>query len=436
MPDHLYVGTNEARFYAADEATGARLSRIINRLLMGSYLRLLHPDAVDGYYHVRSMGKSGWMKVEDTTDRMGLKMYFLDVGQGDGSLLEVGRYRFLIDAGPDAHLKSYLVKWQYKHLLNAGHSVHLDGLFVSHFDEDHYNGFTDLLADSRFTFGTVYHNGIGKCAKRNNAYQPPYNSGLGETYQAGDGVTYLKTNFDTLDDLLALRAAGGLQAMFVRFITALEKAHQERRLEAVKRLRFDNTELLSEQIDGQPFRLRVLGPVCTENHGRWEHPWLEDESHTVNGHSVVLRVEFGDCSLLLGGDLNTQAERHLMGHFSNENPFQVDVAKSCHHGSSEFTEDFMALMNPLATVISSGDNESYAHPRADAIGCAGKYSRSKRPLVFSTELARSTNLESQKLLYGMINLRCDGQRLYIAQMKEARANADIWDSYQVKPEPV
>ncbi|MEL5996866.1 hypothetical protein, partial [Hymenobacter segetis] len=346
--------------------------------------------------------------------------------------IEVGTRRFLVDAGPDAHMKSYLVKWQYKHLLNKGISVHLDALFVSHFDEDHYNGFTELLADTRFTFGTVYHNGIGKCSKSKTGYHPPFNCGLGEKYTSAAGVECLKTNFDSLADLLQLRDAGGLQAMFVRFITALEKAHLEGRLDAVKRLRHDDTILLEETIENKPLRLTVLGPVCEDNNGTWEHRWLVDDSHTVNGHSLVLKLEFGTCSVLLGGDLNTQAEVHLMDSFSPNNPFRVDVAKSCHHGSSEFSESFMDLISPLATVISSGDNESYSHPRADAVGCAGKYSRSARPLVFSTELARSTNLEKSTLLYGMINLRCDGQRIFMAHMKEATTTADLWDSYQVK----
>jgi hypothetical protein len=146
----------------------------------------------------------------------------------------------------------------------------------------------------------------------------------------------------------------------------------------------------------------------------------------------VLKINYGSTSLLFGGDLNTDAENHLLAHFNDSNPFQVDIAKSCHHGASEFTTDFMAKINPLATVISSGDNESYSHPRADAIGCAGKYTRSDRPLVFSTELARSSNVETDKILFGMINLRSDGEKIIMAQMKEARKKGEVWDLYEVK----
>lgn len=99
---------------------------------------------------------------------------------------------------------------------------------------------------------------------------------------------------------------------------------------------------------------------------------------------------------------------------------------------SDFSEAFMEKVNAYATVISSGDNEGYSHPRADAIGCAGKYSRSKRPLVYSTELARSVDLKNNRILFGMINLRCNGKDIFMSQMKEQKKDADLWDAYEVK----
>lgn len=178
-----------------------------------------------------------------------------------------------------------------------------------------------------------------------------------------------------------------------------------------------------------------MGPVPVQGTDDLIYDYFDDESHTTNGHSIVLKVHYGSKSVLLGGDLNIQAENHLLRHYKGrESVFEADVAKSCHHGSSEFTIPFMKAMNPFATVISSGDNESHAHPRADAIGAAGRYSRGKLPLVFSTELARSTN-SSREILYGMINCRTDGEVIILAQMKEARKGADVWDSYELPFNP-
>ncbi len=47
-----------------------------------------------------------------------------------------------------------------------------------------------------------------------------------------------------------------------------------------------------------------------------------------------------------------------------------------------------------------------------------KIFKSIRPLVYSVELARSTDLKNNKILFGMINLRSDGKDIYISQMRE------------------
>lgn len=129
----------------------------------------------------------------------------------------------------------------------------------------------------------------------------------------------------------------------------------------------------------------------------------------------------------------------------------------------------------MATVISSGDAEAHSHPRADALGAIGKYSRGSRPLIFSTELARSsperikhpvalhaqiddlvkesrkatTKAEEERLrkradklkkqldrsvaVYGAINVRTDGDRVVIAQKLEAtRGKNKEWDIYQLE----
>lgn len=321
-------------------------------------------------------------------------------------------------------MKNYLTAWQYKYLLQFNKKVHIDAVYISHFDSDHYSGLIELLENVNFTFGTVYHNGIGKFLGKNRL--PKYNTTLGETRKEGRKV-FLKTNFNTLDDLLVLQQEGSLQEEFTKFVFALKNARDQGRLQNVQRLR--RGDLIPDiQVEGKPFQIQVLGPVCTDLD---DFPYFKDESHTVNGHSLVLKVTFGTCTLLFGGDLNTDSEEYLLNTYQNQlNLLEVDVAKSCHHGASEFSVPFMAAVKPYATVISSGDNETYSHPRADAIGCAGRYSKGERPLVFSTELARSVSKE--KIIFGMINLRCDGQSIYMAQMKEANTPADIWDSYKVK----
>ena len=415
MAEFKYASTNKATIY--ESVSNGKGKKTINKILMGTYVKIIEKDG--DWLKVETAGPDGWIHSDDLSDNMGLKIFFLDVGQGDGVLLEIGKYKILIDAGPNNSMYNYLTKWQYKYMLEKGEKVHIDFLIVSHFDIDHYKGFIKILNDKRFTFGTIVHAGILKFAAKNN----PYNSGLGNKV-IHSGNTYLTQIFDNLltaNELIP----------FNRDVTAFMNALQNAQVQKVKR--YEQGEIIiDKQIEGQIFRIEVLAPFLEKIGNEKMFVYWKDDGKTINGHSLVLKVTFGSRTVLLGGDLNTFSQNYLISKYGINHPLEVDVAKSCHHGSSDFTEDFMELIKPYATVISSGDNEGHAHPRADAIGCAGKYSKSKRPLVYSTELARSTDLKDNKILYGMINLRCNGTDIFMSQMKEVKKDSDMWDSYEVK----
>ena len=413
-----YAATNEAPIF--ETVVNGVGKKTINKVLMGTYITVTAEDGA--FYKVKAFSKEGWMKKTDLSDNMGLKIFYLDVGQGDGVLIEVGKIRILIDAGPATNMYSYLTKWQYTYLLNYNKKVHIDYVFISHFDTDHYKGVIKILEDKRFTFGTIHHAGILKFAATGN----PYNTGLGDTITS-NGVKYLTKVFD---NLLTVAEPANFNRDVTSFMEALLTANQQGRITKVKRLTAGD-KAVNEIIEGNNFTIEVLGPFTEKVNNKNAFVYWTDDGITINGHSLVLKITFGTRTFLFGGDLNTKSETYLMQKYGVLNPFETDVAKSCHHGSSDFTEKFMQLINPYATVISSGDNESFSHPRADAIGCAGRYSRGPRPLVYSTELARSVDLRSRTILFGMINCRCNGSKIYISQMKEVKNYADLWDSYQV-----
>jgi beta-lactamase superfamily II metal-dependent hydrolase len=418
MATFKYAANNEAPIY--ETVVNGAGKKPINRVLMGTYITITGEEG--DFYKVKAFSKEGYMKKTDLSDNMGFKIFYLDVGQGDGVLIEVGNLRILIDAGPAVNMHSYLTKWQYTYLLKYNKKVHIDYVFISHFDIDHYKGFIKILEDSRFTFGTIHHAGILKFAATDN----PYNTGLGNTIES-NGIKYLTKVFD---NLLTANEPAKFNRDVTNFMEALLAADQQGRVTKVKRLNAGDVAI-SKNIEGQNFTIDVLGPFTEKVNNKHAYVYWTDDGVTINGHSLVLKVTFGTRTFLFGGDLNTKSETYLMQKYGQQNPFEVDVAKSCHHGSSDFTEKFMQLINPFATVISSGDNEGFSHPRADAIGCAGRYAKGPRPLVYSTELARSVDLRSREVLFGMINCRCNGSKIFISQMKEVKNYADLWDSYEV-----
>ena len=131
---------------------------------------------------------------------------------------------------------------------------------------------------------------------------------------------------------------------------------------------------------------------------------------------------------------DAQAQQHLLDHYGTKNPFRCEVAKACHHGSSDFSPEFLKKVKPYGTAISSGDNKSFDHPTADSMGSIARNSRGDLPLLFSTELARAYDVDEagrvERVHYGLTNLRSNGHVLMMAQMKEQHSgDVDVWDSY-------
>ena len=193
----LYAST-----YATIKANGEGGDKN-NTILMGSFVQLLDEEN-DIWQKVKAFSIEGWIKKSNLGDTCGLKCFFVDVGQGDGALLEIGNdeegIKILIDGGPSDNMSRYLNKWQYAYQLKNNKPIHIDYVFVSHFDKDHYEGLIDIINDPHYTFGTIFHNGIGKFNLNKKGVPTAYNDVLGKRIKEGN-KSYLVTHFDTLQDI-------------------------------------------------------------------------------------------------------------------------------------------------------------------------------------------------------------------------------------------
>ena len=87
-------------------------------------------------------------------------MVFLDVGQGDGCVVNVPdgtRQRtIIVDAGLGDNTHNFL-KWRFRYVdSNAA----FEAAVITHPDSDHYKGFQPIFDDERITFRNVFHNGL------------------------------------------------------------------------------------------------------------------------------------------------------------------------------------------------------------------------------------------------------------------------------------
>jgi len=458
--------------------------KAVTQKLWGSSLPLTG-NKNDGLLEVAFGSKTMWVHESETQNHGLLEVMFLDIGQGDGCLINIPQpdaapRRMIIDAGAGDNMVRFLnVKYRY-----SAKPVKFESFVITHPDKDHYFGFDKILDDADFEVETIYHSGlVERVAPRRDD-----TLGKREKFNGRSYLVNLVSSLDELDNLLKPSKIGRKQ-----YPVMMRKAVDSTRVDDIRMINASDG-FLPKCGANDDFTLEVLGPVPENVNGSQALRWLSDFGKTKNGHSIVLRLKYGEISFLVGGDLNIPAEDYLLEHYTGElvpprdaegeerlikkarKIFQSDFAKACHHGSADFTETFLKAVNAHATVISSGDDEPHAHPRADTLGTIGKHSRGRRSMIFSTELARSTkdtiyNAEKfreqirvaahdvadakangtagelttaekrfEKLLekiqrsvttYGAINMRTDGDKAIFAyKIERPKSKKSQWDIYK------
>ena len=97
--------------------------------------------------------------------------------------------------------------------------------------------------------------------------------------------------------------------------------------------------------------VQLLGPVA--------------QYDDTNDTSLVLRIDYGETSFLLTGDMESDAEKDLVESGAN---LDVDVLQVGHHGSETSTSYvFLNEVLPEMGVISVGTGNSYGHPHEAAL---------------------------------------------------------------------
>ncbi len=462
----------------------------------------LHPTGKKERGHTevfaRGRSKPGWVPTAFTTEHSLLEFYIIDVGQGDGILIRTPDDKWhLIDAGISNSRQmtgkgvSNFIRWKFKSDLCR--SAHLSTITMSHPDFDHYGGMLDILSgdlgDSEklypISVDTFYHSGMG----RFNAADA-----LGQTIEGTidgfpiggyrirkharfivellDGKDSFETPYHPFDGSFADLAS-----------LVVDKAQKVKRLGLIDgQLGWFPGYAPDNNVkgpDGKKFSIRLLAPVLEKFEDENGHCQIglrkfSSYSKTSNGHSILLRFDYGDAKILMTGDLNAESQRLLLSYIDREE-FATDVAKGCHHGSEDIDMRFIEAMQARTTVISSGDNEDYAHPRPVVLGACGFFGRQVvrtddktiPPLIYSTELARSIQLRpaervrvdhdnkpstryrsyaadraqvqpkgeryrhfshtpvSTDLVYGLVNIRSDGSRILCATLEEKGNDFDV-----------
>jgi beta-lactamase superfamily II metal-dependent hydrolase len=155
------------------------------------------------------------------------------------------------------------------------------------------------------------------------------------------------------------------------------------------------------------------------------------QAQEENARSVVMRLDYGDFSMWLGGDLtgggNSTADVEGQAVFACGD---VDVYKLNHHGSNTSTgTTLVSVLDPELAVVSCGAGNGFGHPTANVVNRINQALAARALLATTTGSANTIGFG----VVGDLRIDTDGFRY-----RATAGNGDFLDFYcdEVAPPPI
>lgn len=264
--------------------------------------------------------------------------HYIDVGQGDATLLEFPCGAVLLDTGAqdDTHVKVLIDYLSAFYSRRGDLNRTLETIFITHDHPDHIKGLEEVI--KHFKVKRLIYNGKSKP------------SGTGE-----------------LCRVLRNKDKYGLEMEAVTFEKVAANGNRNGISDSlIDPIKCDNCDP----------KITVLSGGFIKNPG-----WNVKEFANKNNHSLVIRVDFGISSFMFTGDLEEDAIEKVLDYYrpastSQASLLDTDVFRVGHHGSHNATNvDLLDAITPKIAVISVGpwnfgkgkSNQfttyAYGHPR-------------------------------------------------------------------------
>ena len=425
MPDIRYIDKDFVKF----KFTGRDGNEEQAVLAFGDKVEVLEEGSGSQRSRIRAVelfdGKvEGTVKGKPFRDREKgvLKVSMVDVQQGDGMVIETppdenDNTKIVFIDGGDNQLFARHAAARFLHRqASAENPLEVDLILITHGDADHFEGLTEIkksetekhIEERKRLFihpKRLYHNGLVKAPS-----SAPPEEGLGRAVPHNGGLAIVDLYDDPRD-----APPDKQNGPFTRWGKTLDHWEEGREKITCRRV--------AHKIDGDlfgfldPVKVEIQGPftvkVTDPDDGQEKDalPFFHQPkksalihlqsgtdpsenaisvSHTINGHSVALRLTYGNVRFNLTGDLNQESMKLMREQLEDLTQLEAEILKAPHHGSADF--DFQALqaMKPVVSLISSGDestSKEHIHPRATLVSALGRVSRGETGIVLCTELA-------------------------------------------------
>ncbi len=90
----------------------------------------------------------------------------------------------------------------------------------------------------------------------------------------------------------------------------------------------------------------------------------------ANDASIVLRMDYGETSILFTGDAEINSEKDMLSRYGDTvgGMLDCDIIKAGHHGSNtSSSKAFLEAVTPDTVIISCGEDNTYGHPHREIL---------------------------------------------------------------------
>ena len=274
-----------------------------------------------------------------------LRVHVLDVGPNDGdSILIISPEDkvVLVDAGDVGRGKKVL-----EALKRIG-VERIDYFIATHSHADHIGGAPEVL--NSIPIGTIIDNGMPP-PEMQPEEKPADDKGKGKK-KAAPPPPRRTTRKEPLS-VIAYRAyQDAAKATGAKYEKALI---EQKKKEEGKDEKEEQPQERKIDLGGGAF-LTIIAPI----EPLFTREQMRDGGNEPNANSIILRLDYGEFSMLLPGDAEAQTEERLL---QKELNLGAKVLKVAHHGSKyATTENFIKAVKPEVAIISAGEYNRYGHP--------------------------------------------------------------------------
>ncbi len=258
------------------------------------------------------------------------EIHYIDVGQGDSTLIFADGMTVLIDTG-EKDDKNTMINYL------KGKSVEtIDYFILTHFDSDHYGEATEVLEEFKVT----------------NLIIPDQKKVYEDT---GKEQTMYRTFMDKVKSM---------PEIYVSVIEAND--------DIADRIVVDDIIDIDSEED-RTVNVGVIDPEKEDDKADLELEFfgpVKDEYSNSNDYSIIVMVRWGETKLLFTGDSEKNGENALVDKYGSklDDILECDVFKAGHHGSrTSSCQEFIDAATPEYVIISCGQDNDYGHPHTEAM---------------------------------------------------------------------